>query len=236
MKNPTSTLTLLIFCALLTGCSAQYAKLDGRWSYVAWDEGRGRTVTPVKGADATSFRQLEDADYAKDMSSVYKEGQKIDDADPATFTHISDVFWRDAHGVYFDGKKVVGADPVSFRPLPIKPWSKDSVHCFRGPLVVPSSDPITFVPINFYWAKDANHFYAYGFKDVLIVPCDYASMMMLNAEYAKDKQHVFWLGIEIIGADAATFEIISETLAKDKFRRYSGPEEYWMDKKKRESQ
>ena len=45
---------------------------------------------------------------------------------------------------------------------------------------------------------------------------------------------MYWLSHEIHGADVESFEVAGPLMAKDKFRRYSGPEEYWVDKKTRD--
>jgi hypothetical protein len=45
-------------------------------------------------------------------------------------------------------------------------------------------------------------------------------IVLKNERYAKDKSHVFFDGQLITGADAQTFQLISEWFAKDKFRGY----------------
>jgi hypothetical protein len=189
---------------------------------------------PVHGADVATFHQLSDPEYGADKNAVYFHGDKIPNAQPSGFKELPGAFWSDGIGVFFLGERLPGADAETFVVLSTAPWSCDKSKCFRASSLVSSADPKTFKPINFMWAKDAQHFYAYDHARIITVNCDYASMTLLNSVYAKDKNRVFWLGGEIKGADAASFEILSEQMAKDKFRRYSGPEEYWVDVKARE--
>jgi hypothetical protein len=64
---------------------------------------------------------------------------------------------------------------------------------------------------------------------------DGGSLKFENSTLPKDKDHAYWLGKEIAGADVATFQTINDVMAKDKFRRYSGSGEFWMDKRAREA-
>jgi hypothetical protein len=231
-----STLLVFVVCALLTGCATTgYGMQGGRWVFVhpAGDSWTDTESDPIEGADISSFKLLSDSEYAADKNAVYYRGDKIPNAIPSSFRHFGGDYWSDASHVFFVNEELSGANPKTFSPLPIAPWSRDDKLCFRASSLVPSSDPKTFVAIDFHWAKDATHYYAYKFANVFIVPCDYSTMKVLSRSYAKDKDRVFWLGKEVVGADAATFEPVGCCMGKDKFRRYSGPEEFWMDKKAR---
>jgi hypothetical protein len=246
MKCHPVIITLFVLC-FFAGCDldqeimARYELRDGHWVYVHWNEGSGTVRDPVIGADSSSFKELSEPEYAVDKNVVYFRGSIIVDAIPASFRRIQGNYWRDSLHVFFVNDEIPGADPQSFSPLPTQPWSRDKNCCYRANTRIASSDPETFTVINFYWAKDARHYYAYRFgRDISPVNCDYASMQILNpgsklATYAKDKDHAYWLGKEIAGADVATFQTINDVMAKDKFRRYSGSGEFWMDKRAREA-
>lgn len=191
----------------------------------------------MSGADISSFKQLGDPEYGSDKNAVFFHGERIVDAHPASFHQISGDYWADADHVFFVNKEIATADPQSFVPLRISPWSHDKLGCYRADQLLPTCDPTSFTVINFYWAKDSKHYFAYRFgSETPMVDCDYDSMEVLNqtsrsAPYAKDRYHAFWLGKKIDGADPVSFEPINDTMAKDKYRRYSGLTEYWMDKK-----
>jgi hypothetical protein len=240
--------TFLVGIALLSldGCNlnqeigARYDVQDGHLEYVHWNEGLGTVRDTVYGSDIASFKQLGEPEYGIDKNAVFFRGTRINDALPTSFHHVSGDFWADDLHVFFVNKEIPTADPRSLVPNSSSPWSHDNHGCYRADEVLPSCDPMTFVVINFYWAKDSKHYYAYDFMNgVGIVDCDYSSMEVLNpgsknAPYAKDRFHAFWHGREVKGADPSTFAPINDLMAKDKFRRYSGPKEYWVDKKARE--
>jgi len=52
--------------------------------------------------------------YRNDGQNVYHDGNKIPDADPATFTVLSDYYTKDKNAVYWYGKKIPDADPATF--------------------------------------------------------------------------------------------------------------------------
>lgn len=229
-----SVLSLLFFGLLGCTVSPGYRQEGSRWLFVSpRGIGDAPALFPVKGADFATFHQLVDPEYAADSNYAYYRGDRIKGALPGSFRHLSGVYWMDARRIYFEGVPIIGADPASFEVLR-SPWARDAKSCFRGPYPIPDSDPSTFQPIDFLWARDKSHYYAYNHTNIVIVRCDYSSMRILGSGYAKDRNQVFWLGREVKGADAGTFEVIGASLGKDKFRRYGGAEEFWMDKKTRE--
>jgi hypothetical protein len=85
--------------------------------------GTDALTTPKGPADTASFQVLGSGGYAKDATSVYHEGQRIADADSATFVLIdtqandmqaNDCYARDSHRVYYCGKPVELGDAESF--------------------------------------------------------------------------------------------------------------------------
>lgn len=217
---------------LVSACAEDgYKKKKNGWVY-AVQYGIGGSIKdfPVENADAETFRILQDDKYAADRNSVYYRGTKISGALPASFRHLKGVYWVDDAHVYFEGEEASGADPKTFEVLRVAPWARDSKSCFRASMPVPGADPKTFSPVNFCWARDRQHYYAFDHTSVSAVRCDYKSMKILSETYAKDISHAFWLSHEIPGVDIESFELAGPALAKDKFRRYSGPKEYWADK------
>lgn len=119
---------------------------------------------------------------------------------------------------------MLGADPDTFRPLALSPWAIDKHDAYRADVPIHAEEPSTFVPINFNWAKDSKAYYAIdGIRaDERKVDCDYGSMVVLNASYAKDKSRCYWLGWPIEGADLATFRVVDQNFAEDKAGRFVG--------------
>jgi len=143
---------------------------------------------------------------------------------PPSYKRINGEYWSDASHVYWIKYEIPGADPHTFSLLAIEPWSRDAKQCYWTDHPVPLSDPKTFVAINTTWARDANHYYAFNESErcVLVVPCDYRTMKILSASFAKDKERVFCGGKEVAGADLATFKPSGEQDARDKFGTYGG--------------
>lgn len=219
-------LPVILSCILFSGCIvgfAHYQKEDGRWAYVHWNEGQGRSVQFVDGADSATFRQLDEPEYAADKNHAYWCSQKIKNADGATFAHISGGFWRDAKRAFFEFREIPGADVATLQPFPINPWARDKHDAYRADEPMHAEDVGTFTPIDFTWAKDAKAYYAgRSSKKEKKVPCDYDSFVVLNSGYAKDKNRAYWQGVPIEGSDPASFHVLSEIRADDKSHQYSG--------------
>jgi len=96
---------------------------------------------------------------------------------------------------------------------------------------IPGADTKTFKSLDN--AKDAQATYAVDGKRVYIgywnhaMPIDSAdpttfSIITTDGAYAKDKERVYWFGVELEGADPATFRILEEPYAVDGSRAYAG--------------
>ena len=193
--------TLALFflvCSAFAGGSVGYSEYrfeNGHWTWVSILHLEGGVKTEayiLVDVDALTFTKI-NTEHAKDRRSVYFRGRTLKGADPATFRNLVRDFWCDDHAVYWGSAAVDGADPKTFERL------------------------------NFGWAKDAHHYYSTRVAG-LIVDCDYASLALCpKAElYARDKNRVYWCGLEIKGADVATFVADDGERAHDKFRHYQG--------------
>jgi DKNYY family protein len=141
MKIMTSFSGLLIcLCVILvflSGCSTGYRKIDGKWSYVTWDEGHGYRTYPL-GADEGTFEVLESGKYAKDKHKVYYQRYPISGADPASFVLLNGKqYAKDKDHVYLLEYHVINADPSSFKEIAF-PYARDkkNVYCGTVPLDV----------------------------------------------------------------------------------------------------
>jgi hypothetical protein len=235
-----------------------YVFEGGHWQTLNWvdqDGGWRRHTEEVRGADAPTFRALENvyavdkdaaylfgrrvarADpstfrvidrmqglYSADKAHVFYEGHVLPGADGATFRRVRDDWFRDAKRLYWLGHEVVGADPESFQFFLTASWERDKNGIYRGYTPVHVEDLQTFVPINFLWAKDFKAYYCSWppKRSSMRVSCDYASMVVLNNVYAKDKDHGYCGGIMLYDSDGATFHVIDTDFAEDKLGRYHG--------------
>ncbi len=95
----------------------QYAK-DARHVWFSCNE--------IVGADAPSFAVMPQNKnvstawstlYATDTQAVYFQGSVIPDADPESYTLLSDVYEKDKNHVWSGSNIISGADPASFRVL-----------------------------------------------------------------------------------------------------------------------
>ena len=92
---------------------------------------------------------------------------------------------------------------------------------------------IIFQPIDFYWAKDKNNYFAFNhMRGVRKVLCDYSTFIFIGVGYGCDREKVYFNGAPVQDADPASFRIINSVLARDKYRRYVAGDVYWADKEK----
>ena len=70
-------------------------------------------VTPLEGADASSFRYIARG-YAKDAKYVWLDGERHDVKDARSFALLDYVYTRDSATAYCHMKPIAGSDPASF--------------------------------------------------------------------------------------------------------------------------
>lgn len=147
-------------------------KLDGL-------DGETFTVLGKANGDSTSW-----GPFAKDARAVYFKGssiQKIEGADPRTFTPIVGPYAKDSSSVYRGTERIVGADPQSFEFLDESRFgyalARDAHAVFFYGTPVPGIDPHTVTVLSYYpgcekggctatipFLKDANGIYYYSYK------------------------------------------------------------------------
>ncbi|MCI0662069.1 MAG: DKNYY domain-containing protein [Acidobacteria bacterium] len=128
----------IILC--FSGCQVGYKKVDGKWSYVTWNEAEGYRTHKI-GADDSTFEILGNKKYAKDKNKVYYKGDPILGADPLTFVLLEGGdyanYAKDKDHVYLLYYPVLNADPNSFSEIKF-PYAKDkkSIYCGTLPMSV----------------------------------------------------------------------------------------------------
>ena len=177
----------------------------------------------IPGADAASFHVVH-GPYAADKADVYYGVHGIG-ASPGTFRLVRDDWYRDATRLYFAGRCIGGMDPDSLQFFLTIPWMRDRSDIYRGYTPVHAEEPNTFVPLSYSWGRDAKAYYSAPLPKLHPqdrVFCDYASMVVLDDTYAKDKDRGYFFGYPLPGSDGATFHVIGYDLAEDKTGRYHG--------------
>jgi len=225
MRTPHFLITLL----LLTGCQAGYKVENGDWSLVRYNEGVGRMVTKIDGADQNSFQPI-DKQYAKDNHRVYWETLVINGADPNTFVVLGSLYSKDKAKVFWREREITGADPATFQIVDgANLWSRDKKDYYFAAEPLRVMDVPSFKIINGGWAKDSKAYYATPqFAPGGKVDCDYSSMRILSEQYAVDKKRAYYGLTPIPGVDVKTFRVTGTITARDAFKKYRGEREDWL--------
>jgi len=140
--------------------SEQYTK-DKNAVYYKWISPGWYLVTEIVGADPATFEALDsdlardarhvwrvdlifpDGDAAtaevvtpgyvwKDRNTVYYQHLPMKNADPRTFRHLDQAFYRDAKHVYWSNERLIGADPDTFRTFGDTPYAADKNRVWLG--------------------------------------------------------------------------------------------------------
>lgn len=140
--------------------SEQYTK-DKFAVYYKWVSPGWYCIGEVVGADPATFEAL-DFDLARDARNVFRDDQifpgadpataevvhpnfvwrdrntvyyqhiPMENADPKTFRHLDQAFYRDADDVFWSDERLIGADPASFRTFGDVPYAADKNRVWLG--------------------------------------------------------------------------------------------------------
>ncbi len=128
-----------------------------------------RTDVPIAGADAATARVVNPHWVWKDRHNVYYQFTVLADADPATFRHLNQAFYRDANHVYWSTTKLDGADANTFRTFGSDvPYAADERHVWFGPKQLPQVDAASFRLLHNHVFADATTVFVGG--QALAVP------------------------------------------------------------------
>lgn len=125
----------------LAGCNTGYQEVEGKWSYVTWDEGHGTRVRPLD-VDPATFQVLKNKDYAKDHKTVFFLGSPIEGAHAPSFETLKGKYFaKDQHQVFLRAYTVIDADPNTFNEIKF-PYARDAkqVYCGTLPMQVDQID------------------------------------------------------------------------------------------------
>jgi len=156
-----------------------------------------RTDVPVEGADAATARVVNPGWVWKDRLNVYYQFTPLDDADPESFRHLNQAFYRDARHIYWSTTRLEGADVNTFRTFGNDiPYAADARHVWFGDRRLPQVDAGSFRLLHNHVFADAQRVYVGG------------------------------RGLPVLDAHAATFEKVAElaslgcVLFHDRWRDY----------------
>lgn len=168
---------------------------------------------------------------------------EMKDADPATFSVLSQAYAKDKDAVYCNGNVLEGADPATFSFKEIGFFATDRSKVYlEGGVPVPNADPATFHGILKSGGdpgKVMGYTEFYADKDSVYYVNDYGTVRTIeNADpktfqklgmsmYSKDTRNVYYHNTEtgnvelLQGADAETFQTTDDgVLARDKKASY----------------
>jgi hypothetical protein len=225
-----STVTILI-----AGCGTGYQKVDGEWSWVSIDEGRGRTVEKL-GADNATFEVLGNRDYGKDKNRVFYRTRPIDQADPATFEVLSNpMYSADSERVFVRGHMIPGADRKTFHLIK-EPYGRDASAIYCGTLKMNVYDRDAFEVVSElgYWSGSDGKQLVFEFGDEFKDVSKDAGAV-IGVAWARDGKAYYYGPARIEGADYSSFQIVGTYEARDKNRVFTGafPTDEWPNRRKK---
>ena len=154
------------------------------------------------------------AEYSKDKNNVYYDFQKIEGADIKTFEPEGFFIGKDKKGVYYKTHKINGIDVNSTEVLENE-FYKDKNNIYYRNKKLENFKPENFEVISsslvgqnedfYYFTEDENN----NTKFILLENknVDAETFEVLDEEYTKDKNNVYYKGKILKGADAKTFDI-----------------------------
>lgn len=163
-------------------------------------------------ADVKTFRVISDQ-YAKDKSTVYYRGMKIDGADSETFEYLC------AANEYRNGSRVQRGE-----------FAKDKNRIYHDVNYFEDFNPSRFAFVGEEcgsYLTDGKHVYSifYDFhsstkgfqsRPIPYLPdVDPDSFEVLDENYSRDNRRVFYRGTYVLGIEKGTFTILDYNYAKD---------------------
>lgn len=145
--------------------------------------------------------------YARDASSIFYNGVKIEKAHAHSFKILGDGYAIDNRNVYYKNQVIEWTSPSSFKILS-KGYAKDNINVyFEGEKVEGmKSYGFTISDNN----KDERHNKEKGVRH----------NPHKKGGYIKDSESVFYNGVKIKGVKTYEFEIINDDYAKTPYRLY----------------
>lgn len=183
---------------------------------------RYNRVVAIDGVDLGTFRVWQ-ARYARDTARLYYEGVHVPVRDLATFELLEHDFQRDRLSGYYMRRAIPGSVGSSFVVLDAG-YSRDTASVYFSHYRTPEPELLnttvrvagalaaSLVVKGGGYAVDARHVYHNGTR----IADDVPGFAVLDKAYAKTSAAVFYDGVRVDGADAATFKTLdSESSGAD---------------------
>lgn len=184
---------------------------------------------PILGADPATFKPL-DTSYGKDDKHVFFQADRVLNADAATFRLVGGN-GVDRHRAYYGMSPKSICDPESFT-IELG-WIVDKLCVYDDELSrINGVDRPSFKPLDRDYAKDKSVGYtvwnrprphalpSYEMRVISDI-CD-ASTLKIDREWIVDRQCVYDKYFDrLVGVDRASFRILDEGYAKDRYNVYS---------------
>jgi len=142
----------------------------------------------------------------------------LEKADPASFESLGDGYAKDKSTAWYLDKAFKVDDLESLTVLNHH-FVKDNKTAYLERRPIAGSDGKTFELISDHYAKDSKKYYyctpVDGQYEIKTITCHYESFVVIDYQYAKDNNSVFYDGIKLSDAESSTFELISFGYAKD---------------------
>jgi len=203
-----------------------YKLEDKLSSYFSSNEIKTKKVS-IDGLDVKSFKVLENNkdsyfDYYVDKSNVYIDKdnlEKITGADRNSFEILGYSIARDKNNVYNKGEKLGNIDIASFKYF--DNWiakDKNRVFYMDERKDIKNADAKTFERMGeSYYFRDKNNVFAlkndypnYNLVLEMSKNIDRSSFDILNAEFGKDKNGVYYFGEKIDGISSNNAKVVEE--------------------------
>jgi hypothetical protein len=182
-------------------------------------------ATVIEEADMDTFTVLA-YNFAKDKNHVYYNDIIIEDADPESFELIpfrsvvyekqrSYLLTKDKNHLYYVNKKFEQADTNSFQGL-WGEYAQDAKHIFFNNEVLLKTE---FTPKKIANDKHENYLQLKDrlfFQEREIKGVDLESFELIEAEFSRDKHHVYYGNHVIENADGDSFKVHNEHYQSDK--------------------
>ena len=157
------------------------------------------------------------------FTSKRKRYLHLEKADPASFESLRDGYAKDKFTAWYLDKTFKVEDLKSLTVLNHH-FTKDNKTAYLDRRPIAGSVGKTFELISDYYAKDSKrHYYCLPFDSeygITPITCLYESFEVMDYQYAKDNNSVFYEGDKISKAESNSFELISNGYAKDNNRVY----------------
>lgn len=165
----------------------------------------------------TAFHLLNEY-YASDNKNVYYELQKLPHADYLSFRILDSSFAKDKHHIYLNGRIIIDADPESFET---GKYQDDKIFNFYhiGDHYVQYIAPenLRTIDSRYLYKTDGEFIYTFNAR---IEDADIASFEIIDEQYSRDQQRVFFSSTPLLNADPQSFRLLKHGFSRDNHHLY----------------